>query len=86
MSGSKVAKLSIKHTDDGPAVAVALPGGTGLGSILKDESLISAIRDVRQGIGHLGPGLGAGCETCKSGVPLYITQDFSEVVVIEFHD
>lgn len=80
MPDRKVATISVKHTDDGPAVAVAIPGETKLEHVLSDESLIDTIRGVRKGIG----GLGAGCETCTSGVPLWITQDFGEVVVIEF--
>jgi hypothetical protein len=72
MSESNVAKVSIKHTDDGPAVAVAIPAGTKLERILSDESLIDGIRKLR------------GCETCTSGHPLYITEEYGESVLVDF--
>lgn len=71
MAERAVATVRIKQTEEGPAVALSIPGGTRLENILSDEALIASIRGLR------------GCETCTSGHPLYISEDYGEVVVVE---
>jgi len=71
-SGARpVTKISVKHTENGPAVAISIPGGTNLERLLGNADLVAAIRGLR------------GCETCTSGHPLYITEDYGEVVLVE---
>jgi hypothetical protein len=71
MPDRNVAKVSVKHTEDGPAVAVVVPGGTRLERVIADESLIDAIRGLR------------GCEACHSGHPLYITEEYGDSVMVD---
>ena len=54
------------------AVTVSVPSGSSLNRLLVDEALVSAIRQLRPG----------GCETCLSGVDIFLHQ-FEEVVLVE---
>jgi len=57
------------------AVEMTVSSGTNLESILRSAELAAAIRGVR------GRG---GCPTCISGHPIFIKEDFGEVVAVEF--
>jgi hypothetical protein len=71
------ATVRVRQTDEGPAVEIGLPAHTSLDAVLVNPDLIGAIRGIRPG---------RGCEACHSGVPLYIVEEFEEVVLVDLGD
>lgn len=62
------------RADTHPAVELAVPRGTNLDALFANAELAAAIRSVR------GRG---GCAGCISGHPVFIGEEFEEVVAIQ---
>ena len=68
------AKARLSRRESPTAVELAVSPGTSLESILQSAELAAAVRQVR------GRG---GCNTCISGHPIFITEDYLEVVSVQ---
>lgn len=71
------ATVRVRQTDKGPAVEIGVPAHTNLDKMLVNADLIAAVRGIRPG---------RGCDTCTSGVPVHIFEEFQEVVIVDLEE
>jgi hypothetical protein len=69
------ATVRVRQTEKGPAVEIGVSPHINLERLLVNPDLINVVRGLRP------PPF--NCETCTSGVPLFIVEEFPEVISVD---